>query len=83
MTISQSVRQYMANRGVSYDLLTHRPTLHSLATAHASHISEEKLAKGILVRYRDGYLLAIVPASRKVHLPQLGEWLDQPIGLAS
>lgn len=83
MGLSISLQQFLDNRGVSYDVTTHRPTQHSLATAHASHVPEDNLAKGILIRRRDGYLLAVVPASRKVRLAELGAWLNQPIGLAT
>ncbi|WP_072396821.1 YbaK/EbsC family protein [Hyphomicrobium sp. CS1GBMeth3] len=83
MGISLSLQQFLDNRGVNYDVMSHAPTKHSLATAQVCHIPEDNLAKGILLRRRDGYLLAIVPASRKVGLSELGEWLDQPIGLAT
>ncbi|AHB49356.1 prolyl-tRNA synthetase [Hyphomicrobium nitrativorans NL23] len=32
MGIARTVQTYLANRGVSYDALTHEPTLHALAT---------------------------------------------------
>lgn len=83
MGISISLQQFLDNRGINYDVTTHTPTKHSLATAHASHIPEDNLAKGILLRHRDGYLLAIVPASRKVGIDELGAWLNQPIGFAT
>ena len=46
-------------------------------------IPEDNLVKGVLMRRKDGYLLAIVPASCHVQLEALGKWLKQPIGLAT
>lgn len=83
MGIAQSVQHFLSNRGVSYDLVQHAPTRDSVATARACGVPQEKLAKGILIRRRDGYFLAVIPASRHVHLQELGAWLGQPVTLAS
>jgi Ala-tRNA(Pro) deacylase len=83
MGIAISLQQYLDGHGVPYDVMTHERTLCSTATARASSISEDNLAKGVLMRRGDGYLLAIVPASCHVELEALGKWLKQPIELAS
>jgi Ala-tRNA(Pro) deacylase len=43
----------------------------------------ECLAKGVVVKHGQGYILAIVPASRQVQLDELGRWIEQPVALAS
>ena len=83
MGIALSLQQYLDARGVPYEVITHERTLRSSATAHASAIPEDNLAKGVLMRREDGYLLAIVPASCRVQIEALGKWLQQPIELAS
>ena len=83
MGIALSLEQYLDGRGVPYDVMTHERTLCSSATAHASSIPEDNLAKGVLIRRDDGYLLAIVPASSHVQIEALANWLQQPIELAT
>ena len=83
MGIAISVQQYLDGRGVPFEVMTHDRTTSSLATAHVSSIPEDNLAKGILIRRKDGYLLAIVPASCDVRLNEIGRWLNQPVGLAT
>ena len=83
MSVAQSVQHFLANRGVRYDLVPHAPTQHSVATARASHVHQDNLAKGILVRCGEGYLLAVLPASRKIRLSDLGAWLEKPVALAT
>lgn len=83
MGIALSLEQYLDDRGVPYDVTTHEHTLCSSATAHASSIPEDNLAKGVLMRRNDGYLLAIVPASCHVQIEALSNWLQQPIELAT
>jgi Ala-tRNA(Pro) deacylase len=83
MGIAISLQQYLDGRGVAFDVTTHERTLSAVATARASSIPEDNLAKGVLMRREDGYLLAIVPASYRVELDALSAWLKQPIVLAS
>ena len=83
MGIALSLQQYLDGRGVPYGVMIHERTLCSSATAQASFISEDNLAKGVLMRREDGYLLAIVPASSHVQIEALSKWLREPIELAT
>ena len=83
MGIAISIRQYLDRRAVAYDVITHDRTKSSLATAHVSSVPENNVAKGVLIRRKDGYLMAIVPASCQVQLDEVGKWLKQPVGLAT
>jgi Ala-tRNA(Pro) deacylase len=83
MGIALSLQRYLDGRGVPYEILTHERSLCSSATAHAGSIPEDNLAKGVLMRREDGYLLAIVPASCHVQIGLLSRWLQEPIELAS
>jgi Ala-tRNA(Pro) deacylase len=83
MGIAISLQRYLESRAVAYDVITHDQTKSSLATAHATSVPEANLAKGVLIRRKDGYLLAIVPASCEVLLDEVGRWLKQPVGLAT
>jgi Ala-tRNA(Pro) deacylase len=83
MGIAISLQQYLEDRDVAYDVVTHESTHSAAATARASSVPADNLAKGVLMRGEDGYLLAIVPASCRVELEALSEWLKQPVVLAS
>lgn len=83
MGIALTLKQYLDASQIPYALETHKPTKTSLATAHACDIASEDLAKGVLARCKDGYILAIVPASHQLDLNRLGGWLGQPVSLAA
>lgn len=83
MGIANTLQQYLAAQSVPYDVLEHKRTGCSARTADASHVPAECLAKGVVVKHREGYLLAIVPASRQVQLEEVGRWLHRPVGLAT
>jgi Ala-tRNA(Pro) deacylase len=83
MGIANTLQQYLAAQSVPYDVLEHKQTGCSARTADASHVPSECLAKGVVVKHKDGYVLAIVPASRQVRLEEVGRWLDRPVALAT
>lgn len=83
MGMALTIKRYLDENHVSYALERHQPTTTALATARACAIAAEDLAKGVLARCRDGYILAIIPASHQLDLERLGGWLGAPVGLAN
>ena len=83
MGIAITVQQYLNDHHIAYDCLEHERTGCSTRSADASHVSSDDLAKAVVLKRRDGYILAIVPASRQVMLDEVDSWLRQPVGLAT
>jgi Ala-tRNA(Pro) deacylase len=83
MGIAMTLKQYLDDQHVDYDVMTHKKTGCSTRTAQASHVPGECLAKAVILRKDGGYVMAVVPASRHVALAEIGHRLDQPVGLAS
>ena len=83
MTIAPTLQKYLADHEVAYDLVSHRSTESSLRTAEASHIPGNRLVKGVVVRDKESYWLAVLPASRHVRLTELRTELGQDVELAT
>jgi Ala-tRNA(Pro) deacylase len=83
MGIALTVQKYIEGQGVPYQLATHQRTTRSSETARAGSVSANSLAKGVLIKRQDGFLLAILPASRHVRLEALGDYLNERVSLAS
>jgi Ala-tRNA(Pro) deacylase len=83
MGLASSLKKFIEGRGVPYETVAHERTLRSQTTAEASGVPEDNLAKGVLIRRREGYVLAIIPASRHVELAEVGDWFNQPVALAT
>ncbi|MGQ0665188.1 MAG: aminoacyl-tRNA deacylase [Pseudomonadota bacterium] len=83
MPLAMTVKQYLANRGVEYEVLTHRPTLSSLQTAEATHVPGDRLAKAIVLKDEGGYLMAVLPASHHIRFRELQTQLNRRVGLAT
>jgi Ala-tRNA(Pro) deacylase len=83
MGIALTLKQYLEDHNIDYEVMSHNKTGCSTLTAEASHIPGECLAKGVILRKDGGYMMAILPASRHVALAEVGHHLDQPVDLAS
>lgn len=83
MGIALSIQQYLDGQSVSYDALKHRPTGCAVRSASVSHVPVDKVAKAVVLSSRSGYVLAVVPASRRVNLDGVGHCLEQPVALAT
>jgi Ala-tRNA(Pro) deacylase len=83
MSISNTLRKYLVAHDVKVKLITHSPTGSSMESAEQAHVSGDALAKGVLVKDDEGYLLVVVPSDYHVDLDSLRRFLGQPVELAS
>ena len=82
MTVSPTLQKYL-DQSVTYDLIPHAPTMSSTRTAEACHVPGEALAKAVVLRRDGGYMMAVLPASRHLHLSALKSQLGHTVDLAS
>ncbi|MDA1089739.1 MAG: YbaK/EbsC family protein [Proteobacteria bacterium] len=83
MAIAISLKQYLSENDISYDTLAHPYTLSSTKTAQASHIPGANIAKAVLLKEEDDYLLAVLPASRHISFDDIEAILDHEVRLAT
>jgi Ala-tRNA(Pro) deacylase len=81
MTIAPTLLRHL-DSNVRYDVITHDPTMSSARTAQACHVSGERVAKAIVLRHNGGYMLAVLPASRHIRLPDLKVQIGEDVDLA-
>ena len=82
MTVSPTLQKFLDNT-VTYDVISHAPTMSSTRTAEACHVPGDALAKAVVLRRDGGYMMAILPASRHLHLSALKMQLGHKVDLAS
>lgn len=83
MTMAPRVAQHLADRKITHRVVTHAQTPTAARTAQAAHIPGDRIAKAVVLRDGDGFLLAVVPASHHVSLERLQAWLGRPFSLAT
>lgn len=82
MSIAPTLQRYLASNNIQYEVIAHEPTMSSTRTAEACGISGNCLAKGVVLKHDGGYVLAVLPASRHLHLTDLRDSLGENIEMA-
>jgi Ala-tRNA(Pro) deacylase len=81
MSIAPTLLRHL-DSNVRYEVITHDPTMSSARTAQACHVSGECVAKAIVLRHNGGYMLAVLPASHHIRLPDLKVQIGEDVDLA-
>jgi len=82
MAIAITLKQYLDGSGVPYQLQHHDYASSSQRTAEAAHIPGRQLAKPVIFKDAEGFVMAVIPADRQVDLQRLREQLHRSVDLA-
>jgi Ala-tRNA(Pro) deacylase len=83
MTIAATLQKYLADHNVGYDLVSHEPTMSSMRTAEAGRVPGDRLAKGVVLRDKESYWIAVLPATHHVRLADIRSNLGQDVDFAT
>lgn len=83
MAMAITLKEYLESHPLHYDAVHHAHTNSSRASASAAHQPGCKVAKSLLLKDGERFLLAVLPADRRLHFGQLHHLLDRQIGLAT
>jgi len=83
MSIALTLAQYLIDREVAYDVVPHPHAETASATAKASHVPADSLAKAVVLKGGDGFMLAVLPASRHIQFEELRRLLGSDVDMAS
>ena len=79
MTIASKLENYLLQWRVEYKVVAHPHSEYSMETAEKAHVHGDALAKGVLVKDNDGYLLVVLPADYLIELESLHKLLRQEV----
>lgn len=83
MAVAETVQRFLEKHPVEYDLVAHPHTGSSHETADAAHVSEDHIAKAVIVKDAAGYAMVVVPASNWVEVEHLRKELGRDFHLAT
>ena len=83
MGIAMTLREYLDDKHVDYDVMVHKRTQCAQDSARASHVPAERLAKAVVLTREGGFVLAVVPASSRVKLDTIEKMLHCHVEVAS
>ena len=83
MAIALTLKQYLDDRDIEYDVMVHERTSTSWQSAKACHVPADCLAKAVVLSREGGFLIAVVPADCKVRLDAIRSFVPGAIAMAS
>lgn len=82
MSVAISLKDYLDNHAIKYDLIPHKYSENSLGAAHAAHIPGDRVAKSVLLQDDFGYMMAVLPATHRISLSDLKMHTHRQLALA-
>jgi Ala-tRNA(Pro) deacylase len=79
MQTLQNCLNYLDAHGVQYAHTTHSPAYTAEEVAAAEHMPRHRIAKTVVCRDNDGYLMVVVPADSHVDLGELRTAIGVPV----
>jgi Ala-tRNA(Pro) deacylase len=67
--------EFLSDHHVAYRKLSHRPAYTANRIAQLLHVPGREMAKSVLLRTDQGYVLAVVPATHRVDLDEVAHYL--------
>ncbi len=83
MAIAMSLLNHLHDHATPYQLLQHKATGCSRDSAYEAKVPEDHLAKAVLLKDEQSYLLAVIPADSWLQLKRLSQKLGRQLELAS
>jgi Ala-tRNA(Pro) deacylase len=83
MGMAITVREFLADAGIPFDVVHHSHTGSSRDAAAAAQVSPTQVAKCVLLEDDEGYLMAVIPATHRVEMEKLRRVLGRELVLAT
>ena len=83
MAVAETIKLYLESQEVVYRLVRHSRSQSSRETAVAAHVPEDHIAKAVVLKDEQGFLLAVIPGNHWIRLYALQEELNRVVELAS
>lgn len=83
MAIAKRLKALLEAQSIDYELVPHQHTEASMITAAEAHVPGDRLAKAVIVKDGDEFMMVVVPSDFHVHLGRLHRHLGREVGLAT
>lgn len=83
MAISPTLHRFLEQKQVKYDLIPHQRTGSSMETAEAAHVSGNSLAKAVILKDPERYIMVVIQSSEHVDLAELKRRLGHAFEMAT
>ena len=83
MAIAKILQGWLEQQEVAYELVPHPKTYSSKDSASAAHIREDHIAKAVILKDEQGFLITVIPADQWIKLHSVNEALNRNLEMAA
>jgi len=76
MAIAKTLKSYLEDYNVEYDIVNHVHSATALESAHSAHVPSHQVAKAVVLEDEDGYIVSVMPSTNRLDL----EWVNESLG---
>ncbi len=82
MSVAKTVKDYLAEKNIDYDVVHHPYSEGAVQSAIAAQVPLGNMTKAVVLEDHEGrHLMAVLPASRKLRVRKLGDMLERSFKL--
>ncbi len=82
MAIAITLKAYLDERHVEYDMVKHLHSETALESAHSAHVPSHQVAKAVVLEDQEGYVVSVLPSTNQLDLDWVNETLGRELELA-
>ena len=83
MATAITLKEYLKDCQVDFEEIEHPYKATAISAANSAHIASELLAKGVLLRDKHNYVLAVLPSDHMIDMKKMDACFDTHFELAS
>jgi len=76
MAIATTLKSYLEDHHVKYDMVNHVHSATALESAHSAHVPSHQVAKAVVLEDAHGYIGSVMPSHTRLDL----EWVNESLG---
>ena len=76
MAIATTLKAYLEDHHVNYDMVEHLHSDTALESAHSAHVPSHQVAKAVVLEDENGYIVSVLPSTNRLDL----EWVNESLG---
>ena len=76
MAIATTLKSFLEDHHVDYDMVQHLHSATTLESAHSAHVPGHQVAKAVVLEDSEGYIVSVLPSINRLDL----EWVNESLG---
>ena len=76
MAIATTLKYYLEDHHIEYDMIHHDHSSTSLESAHTAQVPSHQVAKAVVLEDEGGYVVSVLPSSHRLDL----QWVNESLG---